>query len=520
MNLRINNFKSILFLSVFSIFINFYSGSLGVLPIDTFAFFDTGYRILSGDIPFNDYWTISGPFIDFLQAFYFLIFGITWKSYLLNGAIINLLLTLISFFFFKKIGLKNYHSLFYSMCVAILGNPSMGTPFPDHYSAFFSLFALLSLFSAVNTNKNIYWFLIPILLFIAFFCKQTPATYVLLLIVVNIIFFLISKKSFSFLTPIILGSMVSILFFIFTVWLLKISYTNIFNQYFLFPRTIGLSRALDWSFTFNKGVANFKHIYIIAFPLILIFLRNFLIIKKFHQTKEFIIDFNIIIFTFLLIFHQFLTLNFIFIFFIIPYLCSRLQINLKNNNSIKLYSSLILIFCLFITLKFHFRFNEERKMLGLENINLNSFYEGKKISSKLSGLKWVTKEFVIDDKKEISKLKVIKQTLQEEKRKTMLLSNYNFFSIILEKQLNSPNRWYGGKVAHPSKENRYYENYLNFNYQIITKKNIEVIYVDMDIINYQKELLNDILNFLPSNCAKIYNIKDIILAYDISNCYR
>ena len=139
MNLKLNSSISILFLSIFSLSINFYYGSLGVLPIDTFAFFDTGFRILNGEVPFNDYWTISGPFIDFLQALYFLIFGISWKSYLLNGAIINLILTLLSFFFFKKTGLNNYYSLFYSTCVAILANPSMGTPFPDHYSAFFSL---------------------------------------------------------------------------------------------------------------------------------------------------------------------------------------------------------------------------------------------------------------------------------------------------------------------------------------------------------------------------------------------
>ena len=182
------------------------------MPIDTFAFFDTGFRILNGEVPFNDYWTISGPFIDFLQALYFLIFGISWKSYLLNGAIINLILTLLSFFFFKKTGLNNYYSLFYSTCVAILANPSMGTPFPDHYSAFFSLFALFSLFNAVEKKKNIYWFLIPILLFIAFFCKQTPTVYTIFLIIINIIIYLKFYKDYKLFKPLILGSLACIIF--------------------------------------------------------------------------------------------------------------------------------------------------------------------------------------------------------------------------------------------------------------------------------------------------------------------
>ena len=391
MNLKLNSSISILFLSIFSLSINFYYGSLGVLPIDTFAFFDTGFRILNGEVPFNDYWTISGPFIDFLQALYFLIFGISWKSYLLNGAIINLILTLLSFFFFKKTGLNNYYSLFYSTCVAILANPSMGTPFPDHYSAFFSLFALFSLFNAVEKKKNIYWFLIPILLFIAFFCKQTPTVYTIFLIIINIIIYLKFYKDYKLFKPLILGSLACIIFFIFVVWTLKINYENIIHQYILFPRTIGVSRAVDWTFTFNRVIGNFKHIYIVIFPLIFILLMNLIRIKNFYKTNKFFYDFNIIIFAFLLIFHQILTLNFIFIFFIIPYICARLHVNLKNNN-IKLFSTLIIIFCLFVTVKFHLRFNEQRKLLGLENINLSSFYESKNLSPKLSGLKWVTRE--------------------------------------------------------------------------------------------------------------------------------
>ena len=58
-------------LTLFSISINFYYGNIGVFPIDTFAFFDSGYRLNNGDVPFKDYWTISGPFIDILQSFYF-----------------------------------------------------------------------------------------------------------------------------------------------------------------------------------------------------------------------------------------------------------------------------------------------------------------------------------------------------------------------------------------------------------------------------------------------------------------
>ena len=178
---------SIILLSAFAIIVNNYYGSLGVLPINTFAYFDTGFRVLNGEAPFVDYWTISGPFIDFLQSFYFLILGVNWNSYVLNGSIINVAITLVCLSLFLRLGINFKYSVFYSFCLAILANPSMGTPFPDHFSSFFSLMAIVSFIFALETEKNLFWFLIPILFFIAFFCKQTPAAYVNLIFIFNLI---------------------------------------------------------------------------------------------------------------------------------------------------------------------------------------------------------------------------------------------------------------------------------------------------------------------------------------------
>ena len=47
---------------------------LSVFPLDSFAYFDTGFRILLGEYPFKDYWIIHGPFIDYFQSFFFYIF--------------------------------------------------------------------------------------------------------------------------------------------------------------------------------------------------------------------------------------------------------------------------------------------------------------------------------------------------------------------------------------------------------------------------------------------------------------
>ena len=60
-----------LLLTFFSFSINQYYGYRGILPIDSFLIFNSGFDFLNGHFPFKDYWTIKEPFIDFLQAFFF-----------------------------------------------------------------------------------------------------------------------------------------------------------------------------------------------------------------------------------------------------------------------------------------------------------------------------------------------------------------------------------------------------------------------------------------------------------------
>ena len=61
-------------LCVFSVFINYHYANLGVFPIDTFAYFDTGFNILKNKHPFKDTWVTVGPLVDYLQAGFFRLF--------------------------------------------------------------------------------------------------------------------------------------------------------------------------------------------------------------------------------------------------------------------------------------------------------------------------------------------------------------------------------------------------------------------------------------------------------------
>ena len=185
---RENNFNSnisLFLVIVYSFFINIYFANLGTFPIDTFLHFDSSYRILKGEYPVKDYWIVSGPLLDYIQAVFFYIFGVNWQSYIFHASVFNAILTVSTFLILSKFNFKIYYCFFYSILFSILAYPSSGTPFVDHHSAFFSLLAIYSFLLAINNKKKLFWFLIPLCLFLGFLSKQVPAAYIIILISLN-----------------------------------------------------------------------------------------------------------------------------------------------------------------------------------------------------------------------------------------------------------------------------------------------------------------------------------------------
>ena len=126
-----NKSKEIIYLIIlflFSISFNQYYGYLGINPIDSFFSFNSGYDTLNGHYPFRDYWTITGPFIDVVQAIFFKIFGVSWFSYVLHASIFNFIITISTFYTLYRFKLNIDYCFFYAFLVSILGYPSAGTP--------------------------------------------------------------------------------------------------------------------------------------------------------------------------------------------------------------------------------------------------------------------------------------------------------------------------------------------------------------------------------------------------------
>ena len=148
----------ILFLFFFSIIINQYYGNRGAFPMDSFHFFDSGYRVLNGAIPFIDYWLVSGLLHDYMQAIFFYIFGVNWQSYVLHASFINAIVTVATFIILRNFNLNIYFSFIYSSLFAVLAYPTSGTPFVDHHSAFFSLLGIYSLILGIKNEKKIKYY--------------------------------------------------------------------------------------------------------------------------------------------------------------------------------------------------------------------------------------------------------------------------------------------------------------------------------------------------------------------------
>ena len=116
------NIFYISFLCVFSFTINFYYSKLGTFPIDTFLHYDSGSRILKGELPVRDFWIVSGLTTDILQSIFFKIFGVNWFGYILHSSLFNSIISTIVFLFFLELKINKFRAFIFSISFATLYN--------------------------------------------------------------------------------------------------------------------------------------------------------------------------------------------------------------------------------------------------------------------------------------------------------------------------------------------------------------------------------------------------------------
>ena len=386
----------IIVIASFSIYINQYFANRGAFPIDSFLIFDAAYNIISNNHPFKDYWSITGPFLDYIQSFFFLIFGINWFSYVLHASLLNMILALFTFYFFFKIGLKKNYAFIYSLGVSVLAYPSIGTPFIDHHAVILSVLGIYSLSLGILLKKNLFWFLTPIFLIFSFFSKQIPSVYLLILFVVIISFCLFYLKSlnqknlvFSF-----MGILCSILLISSVFFINEIPVKNFLTQYIFYPYSLGEKRMNLLDVDFKNLIHQFKFIYLALIPLVI---STFFLIKNKEKNlikkKELIISMLFLGSIIIFIYYQLLTKNQVLIFFLIPISVAFSHIYAQKYLKQKYFIHFVLIIFIVSTLKYHFRFNHDKKFMDLMSANLNLAVDASLLDSRLYGLKWITPHY-------------------------------------------------------------------------------------------------------------------------------
>jgi hypothetical protein len=511
------NIIFILCLSLFSFLFNFYYAYQGIFPIDSFLIFDAAHNIISGNHPFKDYWLITGPFLDYIQSFFFLIFGTNWFSYVFHASLLNMMLSLFSFYFFLKIGLKYSYAFIYSLGVAALAYPSIGTPFIDHHAVIFSLFALYSISLGILLQNKLYWFLTPLFIIFSFFSKQIPSAYLLFLFVPIISFYFykiedLKSKNFKFL---ILGMFFSIIIILSVFIINSIPFKNFLIQYILYPISLGDNRINRLNIDFQNLIGQFKFIYLSLIPLLI---SLFFLIKKKKRTlfekKLVFVSFLFIGTIGILIYCQLLTKNQVLIFFLIPIAAAfshAYTIKYFNKKYLIIFIMTIFIFSSF---KYHIRFNEGKKFMELVDVDISLSVDAKQLDKRLAGLRWITPEYNQDPQNEIQLLKDVKKILYQKKDRKILITDYQFFSSLLRNKFASPNKWYDN-LSIPDKKNKYYNDHRVFFLEKIRNNKIQYLYFigkNKHDMPFFKELSN------KNDCIVSSRLNKLLVEFNINNC--
>ena len=504
-------------LAIFALFINQYFANRGVFPIDSFLIFDSAFNIISGHHPFKDYWLITGPFVDYIQALFFLIFGINWTSYVLHASALNMALALFSFYYFLNIGLKNFYAFIYSLGVAILAYPSIGVPFIDHHAVIFCILACFSLSLAFLSKKNLFWVLMPTFITFSLFSKQIPSPYfiVLFVVIISLYFYNTKNVNKNILLNLFFGGLISF-FLVMGVFLInEIPVKNFLVQYILYPFSLGGERIDKLNIDFKNLISQFKYIYIILIPLIIsIYFLAKVKEKSLVKKNELIVSLLFLGSVAILIYFQLLTKNQVLIFFLIPISAAYSHAYVIKYFNKKYLIYFILVIFIFTTAKYHIRFNQHRKFIELVNVDFSLAEDAAQLDKRLQGLKWITPHYPDIPLDEIHFLIDTKNTLSREREEKIIITDYLFFSSLLNNKFASPNKWYDD-LSIPDKKSKYYDVHKSFFLSKIKKNKIMHLF----FIGKNKSEMYFFKEFLHENeCIVANQLNELLLEFDISKC--
>ena len=220
----------------------------------------------------------------------------------------------------------------------------------------------------------------------------------------------------------------------------------------------------------------FKYIYITLIPLVVSTFFLLKIKKKdLAKKNDLIVSFLFLGSVLILVYCQLLTKTQVLIFFLIPLSAAYSHAYvIKYFNKKYLLYFIITIF-IFSTAKYHQRFNENRKFIELEKADLDLAVDASQLDKRLRGLQWITPHYPHKPLEEINFLIDARNILSQDMKEKIIVTDYQFFSSLLNNEFASPNKWYDN-LSIPDKKNKYYYVYKNFFLDKIKKNKIKHIY--------------------------------------------
>ena len=166
------------------------------------------------------------------------------------------------------------------------------------------------------------------------------------------------------------------------------------------------------------------------------------------------------------------------------------------------------------TIYYQNKYISKRDTLLLRNVDLSKAVDAGVIDPKLKGLKWITNLYRDNPKKEISNIMEIINIIKNDQRRKMLVTDYQFITVILSMEDYAASRFWWGHHGYPDKNNKYFYLWKKFLLNKIKENNIEVIYTILPLAG-EEDILVGTLN---KKCYSEKELRSDLKIQILKNC--
>ena len=152
--------------------------------------------------------------------------------------------------------------------------------------------------------------------------------------------------------------------------------------------------------------------------------------------------------------------------------------------------------------------------MDLSKINMTNGIDAKIFDDRLSGLNWITTLYPNNPKKEIAYLLEAIDIIKKDSRNKMLVTDYQFISVVMSSYDYSPNKYWYKHHAYPSVKHKYFEIYKKKFIEKLKEGKIEIVYIVKPLWGDD----NVLETIIESNCIIKIPVTDILDSYLLQKC--